>query len=492
MTIPEAHMAAAPVDSPRNSAPVARQRRAALYLACALLIAIPCAWQPHIQAGDLSSHLYNAWLANQVESGPLPGLSIVPQFTNVLFDHLLSLLLKTGSVVLAERIAVVAAVQIFFWGCFAFVFAASDRPAWAVAPFLAMLAYGAVFRLGFFNFYISVGLCLLAVALLWRSRGWIRLAAFPLALAAFAAHYLPMLWAAALLGYALIARRLKPGQRRWLVGSFLAAIAALAGGLAFAVPSRWTSGIRIDSMFGTDQLLTWGVQYKFITAGLLCWWIWLLIRRFETDPALIDQPFVQLWILGAAACLLMPDSIWLPLYTGGLAFITIRLSLLSAILFCAVIARAPARMHETLVATAFLAAFLAFTFSDERSLNAIEQKTARAAASLPPGARAISTLEDSWLLIQSLTHVLDRPCIGRCYDFGNYEPSTGHFRLRAQPGNPYVISSNDQIGDLERNQFVFQRSDFDLYRLSPCNAGRDVCVSQVHPGERLARQEISR
>ncbi len=257
-------MAAAPVDSPRNSAPVARKRRAALYLACALLIAIPCVWQPHIQAGDLSSHLYNAWLANQVASGRLHGLYIVPQFTNVLFDHLLSLLLKTGSVVLSERIAVVAAVQIFFWGCFAFVSAASDRPAWAVAPFLAMLAYGAVFRLGFFNFYISVGLCLLAVALLWRSRGWIRLAAFPLALAAFAAHYLPMLWAAALLGYALIARRLKPGQRRWLLGSFLAAIAALAGGLAFAVPSRWTSGIRIDSMFGTDQLLTWGVQYKFV------------------------------------------------------------------------------------------------------------------------------------------------------------------------------------------------------------------------------------
>src|SRR5271165_5747054 len=93
-------------------------RRIETYAIVSLLIGIPCVWQPHIQAGDLSSHLYNAWLVNQVSAGLLPGLYIVPQFTNVFFDHLLSFLMKAGGAVFAEQAAVLLAVQVFFWGCF--------------------------------------------------------------------------------------------------------------------------------------------------------------------------------------------------------------------------------------------------------------------------------------------------------------------------------------------------------------------------------------
>jgi hypothetical protein len=37
-------------------------------------------------AGDLSSHLYNAWLAELIGQGRAPGLVIVEQHTNVLFE----------------------------------------------------------------------------------------------------------------------------------------------------------------------------------------------------------------------------------------------------------------------------------------------------------------------------------------------------------------------------------------------------------------------
>src|SRR4051812_36876130 len=33
-----------------------------------LCVLIPCFWQPHIQATDLPSHLYNAWLYNQLST----------------------------------------------------------------------------------------------------------------------------------------------------------------------------------------------------------------------------------------------------------------------------------------------------------------------------------------------------------------------------------------------------------------------------------------
>jgi len=32
-----------------------------------VLILIPCFWHAHIQAGDLGSHIYNAWLAHLAE-----------------------------------------------------------------------------------------------------------------------------------------------------------------------------------------------------------------------------------------------------------------------------------------------------------------------------------------------------------------------------------------------------------------------------------------
>ena len=75
-------------------APSAGFRGRFLYAIVSLLTGIPCIWQQHVQACDLSSHLYNAWLVNQVSAGNLPGLYVVPQFTNVLFDHLLSFLMS--------------------------------------------------------------------------------------------------------------------------------------------------------------------------------------------------------------------------------------------------------------------------------------------------------------------------------------------------------------------------------------------------------------
>src|ERR1700736_2146010 len=80
------------------------------------LMLLPCYWQSRIQAGDLSSHIYNAWLATQVERHPMPGLSMVPQWTNVGFDWVLTELLRRVGADWAQRVAVSACVLVFFWG----------------------------------------------------------------------------------------------------------------------------------------------------------------------------------------------------------------------------------------------------------------------------------------------------------------------------------------------------------------------------------------
>ena len=120
----------------------------------ALLLLVPCFWQPRIEAGDLASHTYNAWLAGQIERGktPVGSVTLTHPLTNVLSDWALQALLykigRTG----AERIVVGAAVEIFFWGAFFFVAAVTGERCWIIAPSLGMIAYGVIFHLGFLNF----------------------------------------------------------------------------------------------------------------------------------------------------------------------------------------------------------------------------------------------------------------------------------------------------------------------------------------------------
>ena len=458
------------------------------YVATAALLVLPCVWLPDIQASDLGSHLYNAWLSNRAAAGELPGLYLVPQYTNVLFDILLSWLLKSFGAVAAERIGVIAAVEIFFWGCFALVSAVRGRAAWARAPMLVLLTFGAVFRMGFFNFYISVGICCLAIALIWSGvRRWL---AIPLLLVAATAHFLPCLWAALAIAYVLTARRLSPAQRWWLLTGGLIAIGGLAALIAARLPSVWVHGVRIESFFGADQVLTFGAKYNILAAALLCWFVIFLVRRLESDDRPWADPVFHLWILLGAATILLPDTIWMPWYTGGLAYIGLRLSLLSAILLCAAVARVASKPVETAGLTLLLVIFLSFSYVDERQLNHVEQEMSDAIATLPPSARVISAVKDSRLYIPALEHVAARLCIGRCFDFADYEPTTAQFRLRARPGNSFTLTELSDIDNLEHHQLAFRGAPVAVYRLSYCPNQPKICVDRLSAGQQVVKEDI--
>src|SRR5258708_31051522 len=130
-----------------------------------VVLLIPCFWQRRIQAGDLSSHIYNSWLVQQIDLGQAPRLTMAPVTTNVLFDLILSGLFRSFGGEAAQRIAVSLVVLIFFFGPFALASATSKAPPWFLVPCLAMLTYGWVFHMGFFNFYLAAGLSLWALAL---------------------------------------------------------------------------------------------------------------------------------------------------------------------------------------------------------------------------------------------------------------------------------------------------------------------------------------
>src|ERR1700756_4123150 len=82
-----------------------REHFVVLLTVSAILLA-PCFWHRHIEAGDLASHTYNAWLTSLIEQGKAPGLWISSQTNNILVDILL---FRMGSIVgwvAGEKVAV--------------------------------------------------------------------------------------------------------------------------------------------------------------------------------------------------------------------------------------------------------------------------------------------------------------------------------------------------------------------------------------------------
>src|ERR1700690_2226574 len=102
-------------------------------------VIVPCLWHRHIEAGDLGSHVYNAWLAQLIGKGQAPGLYLAHQWHNVLFDFALLGVANVAGFLAAEKIVVACAVLIFFWGVFALLAAMSGRAPWFLLPCVAML-----------------------------------------------------------------------------------------------------------------------------------------------------------------------------------------------------------------------------------------------------------------------------------------------------------------------------------------------------------------
>src|ERR1700674_858765 len=163
-------------------------------VAISLVLIAPCFWHRHIEAGDLGSHLYNAWLAQLIERGHAPGLWIASQWQNVLFDVSLSTLGSLFGFPVAERVCVSAAALLFFWSVFALTCAASRRVPWSLIPCVAILTYGWTFHTGLFNYYISCALSFLGLAIFWRGAWWERIGVITLAPLVLVAPPIGFLW----------------------------------------------------------------------------------------------------------------------------------------------------------------------------------------------------------------------------------------------------------------------------------------------------------
>lgn len=408
-------------------------------VAISVLMLVPCFWQPRIEAGDLASHIYNTWLVQLVEQGKAPGLWISHKQTNVIFDYALSLLSSQFGFVQAQKIGVSLSVLLFFWSAFTFVSVFAGKRPWFLVPCLGMLTYGVIFSIGSFNYYIALALSFFALACLLKPTPTRVAAALALLALSWLGQPLPALWVVCTIGYISIAKKLSP---RYRMLQFIASLVLLIGLRLFLLHyfiALW-SPRQILYVTGADQVVTFGQPYRWIFLALLGLWAVSIVRvvkarGLRSFPCSIP---VQLYALCAIGAFLLPNSIWFPGYAAFYSDIPQRFSLIAGVLACVVISEVkPTRLQVGLFSLVTVC-FFGLMCRDAVAMNRLESKIESVVSQLPPNARVIGRFYYPATHGMDISMILDRACIEKCFSYGNYEPSTQQFRVRANVGNTIV------------------------------------------------------
>jgi hypothetical protein len=160
----------------------------------------------------------------------------------------------------------------------------------------------------------------------------------------------------------------------------------------------------------------------------------------------------------------MPKMIVLPQYNLPLEFMQYRFSLFIAVLLCAVVSSGAHGRNWTRVSGLVASIFFTLMYLDVRSLNRVEADLAGLVSTLPPGSRvALSLLDSASARLNGLEHAGAIACLGRCFDYGNYEPPSAQFRVRVSGPNAVVASDMDTAGAIATGEHIVTPAEVPLY-----------------------------
>jgi hypothetical protein len=302
--------------------------------------------------------------------------------------------------------------------------------------------------------------------------------AVPILILAYLSHALPVAWAVALVAYVMLAGRISPQSRVYLIAGSFSAMVLLHTVVSANMATRW-SVQQITLTTGLDQVWVFDAKYYAILVGLLMIWgsLFLHLLRFSGARQVVSSMAFQLCVISAAGVFIMPTSVLIPGFRHALVYIAERMSLGVGICVCALLAGVRPRRIEQYAMLLVALLFFGFLFRDERILNSFEDRMQDTVAKLPAGQRVISAIDDPDLRVNALAHVIDRACIGHCYSYANYEPSTAQFRVRATAENPYVAYSYQDSFLMQMGAYVPKERDLPLYQVDLDAAGRMVIKS---------------
>ncbi len=465
-------------------------------LVISLAMIVPCVWHRHTEAGDLPSHVYNAWLAQLIERGQAPGLYIVHKWNNVLFDWTFLHVAYVTGFAAAEKIVVSACVLVFFWGVFAFITALSSNPPWFLVPCIAMLAYGYSFNMGFLNYYLSLGLASFSLALLWRGRGLERFLGLLIAPLVLLAHPIGFLWLVGTAIYLILFAKLPHWRKFAIPATVIAGIFVVHLYLARQTkfPVDWAHD-PFYMMNGADQLTLYGHRYAVLgwitlAIGLFCVVADVISRRQDFSFLQSLRLPAEFYLLSIIAVALLPENLRPSISGGWIGLLASRLTAITAVFgLCLLACLRPRKWHLAAFGACAIV-FFAFLYQDTTVLNLMEANAEGLVSNLPFGTRVIATIwapPDS--RVSFIGHIADRACIGHCFSYANYEPSSGQFRIRANPGSPVVSASDDDTEDMQAGEYNVQDQDLPLMQIFQCDE-KDLtrlCIRPLASGEKNGR-----
>jgi hypothetical protein len=468
-------------------------------VAVSVLLLMPCFWHSRIQAGDLGSHVYNAWLAQLIERHQISGLTVARQWDNILFDVLLLHLGNLFGFVAAERMVVAVAVLVFFWGCFSFLAEVSGRLPWNLAPYLFVLAYGYVFHMGFMNYYLSIGLAFFALALAWQGGAGNWLLAALLSALCFTAHPMGFVLFVTVAAYVRVWRVLSGWVRLALPAIAVVTFACLKVYFAThpSLNASWRSAGFLG-LLGQDQINLFGRRYVTLSWIALAWGIICTVAAIydwifrAKAPSATLRLAIELYVLAVIATLCLPENFRVGLYAGWIGLLVSRLTLVTAILGLLILACLRLPRWSTYGSVFGAVVFFIFLYQDTGKLNRMEANARKIVQTLPHGTRIVTVANppEDWR-IQFIYHSVDRACIGRCFSFANYEPSSLQFRIRALPGNFWVTTSVDQSDDMSSGDYIVKKADLPLTSIYQCNDVdfTQLCASPLGEGQKTEDPE---
>lgn len=331
-----------------------------------------------------------------------------------------------------------------------------------------------MFYLGFFNFYLSVGFSFVALALLWKPSPWRWVLGTLAILVACCCHPLASAWAISTALYVCLVRnRSRKVQATFFAMSVLGlATIGLIQKLRFPIPppALRERGHHLLAALGWDQAIPFTrpfsvMSYRSVELGVIALLGWLVAARFIKQRRLPTELSVQLYALSVFALLLLPYTFHLTiLFPTRLAQIGDRLSLIAAVLACAVVADANPSKWQQAMLIILATVYFGLTYQDQRTLNQIEANVTRLVSQLPPRQRVVAFLPYKGIAGQGdVNSMVDRACVGRCFSYGDYEPSSRQFRIRAARDNAFVLSNARDVVKLAVGTYVVQTRDLPLY-----------------------------
>jgi hypothetical protein len=182
---------------------------------------------------------------------------------------------------------------------------------------------------------------------------------------------------------------------------------------------------------------------------------------------------------------MIPSAILFPQYAQAFNSVSARLSLAAGVLLSSLLAEVQVKRQEKVALALSALLFFGFVFRDEWKLNLMEDQLNAAVAQLPRSSRVIGFLRvrSKWInpLLQApLVHAVDRACVGHCFSYANYEPSTRQFRVRAEVGNSIVMADYEDVSAVERDRYIIQARDLPVFFVYSCGSdGLQVCSHEL-------------